>query len=294
MRKWLIRILVFLVIPAICVFAYIFGRQYLEWREHQAWLATISTSASPNVTVLRDSIYIPYLDSKRTVHVYLPPDYDSTDKRYPVMYFMDGEALFDQVENEATEWRADEVMDSIAAAGGQTAILIGIQQSAVSRDDEYTPFPGPDYPDAHGDQFAEWLAYDFKEWVDDHYRTMPGAEYTGVGGCSRSAMMAYYALMTYPEVFGKGFIFSPSIWVDRERLMNLPDNVRDWTDKRVYVCIGDLEGGPMPGDSKAISAAMVTAGLNPDQLLYERIPELGHWHQTWQTAWPRAYDFLME
>ena len=41
----------------------------------------------------RDILFTP-ANEMRTLHIYLPDDYDYTDERYPVMYFFDGHNLF--------------------------------------------------------------------------------------------------------------------------------------------------------------------------------------------------------
>ena len=43
--------------------------------------------------VKRDFIYTPN-GQNRMLHIYLPDSYDSTEERYPVMYFFDGHNLF--------------------------------------------------------------------------------------------------------------------------------------------------------------------------------------------------------
>jgi len=194
--------------------------QSLEEERRAAYYENIIDTSSPTVKVIRDSIVIGYQNEKRTIHTYVPPNYalDSTT-RYPVIYMMDGESSFNDMENMGPEWQIDEVINQASDQGEPTAIVIGINQSDKSRDAEYTPWVNDDNPDAHGEKFAEWVTNDLKQWVDDNFRTKPEAASTTIGGISRSGMMAYYMLMAHPDVFGNAYIMSPSMWVDNDRLM---------------------------------------------------------------------------
>ena len=40
--------------------------------------------------VIKENIWYEPAGEERTLHIYLPEDYERTQKRYPVMYFWDG------------------------------------------------------------------------------------------------------------------------------------------------------------------------------------------------------------
>jgi len=147
------KIFLFLL-PGILIFggynAYKFYQRKQEDKRRAKFYENLKDTSSPNVKVLRDSILMAYRNEKKTVHIYVPPEYgkDSTI-RYPVMYFMDGESSFNDLENMAPEWQIDEVINKASIGGKQTAIVIGINQ-AEDRDAEYTPWVNDDNPEAHG------------------------------------------------------------------------------------------------------------------------------------------------
>src|SRR5436309_12594725 len=69
---------------------------------------------------LHKSFHSAILNNDRDVIVYLPPGYDADTKRhYPVFYMHDGQNLFDGATSfiPGQEWRADEVAQSLIAAG---------------------------------------------------------------------------------------------------------------------------------------------------------------------------------
>ena len=273
---------------------YIFYGQYKEHQRRASYYENLSDTSSPTVTVLRDSIWIGYQNSKRTLHIYVPPNYDrDTLTRYPVMYFMDGESAFNDLEFNGPEWQIDEVINAAAGKGQQTAIVIGINQAA-DRDAEYTPFVNNDNPKAHGAEFAKWVTTDLKKWVDTNYRTRPEASATTIGGISRSGMMAYYMLMTHPDVFGKAMIQSPSMWVDHDRLLAMNLSNAQLIGKKIMISVGEKEGGKMINHAKDIYTKFKEQGLNENQLRFEIIPNEGHWHLTWRKSFALSYPWLMQ
>ncbi|MBX2816748.1 MAG: hypothetical protein KTR24_12145, partial [Saprospiraceae bacterium] len=258
-----------------------------------AYYENLVDTASPTVEVLRDSILIAYQKEKRTIHIYVPPDYTKdTTTRYPVMYFLDGESSFNDLENMGPEWQIDEVINAASEQDLATAIVVGINQ-AEDRDAEYTPFINEENPDAHGDKFAQWVAGDLKTWIDQHYRTQSGPSTTTIAGISRSGMMAYYMIMAHPDVFGQAIIQSPAMWVDQDRLMDMELTEAQLADKKVFVSVGEYEGNVMIPDAKDIYEKFKAYGLDDDHLRYELIAGEGHWHITWRKSFAKAYPWLM-
>ena len=209
------------------------------------------------------------------------------------MYFLDGESSFNDLENEGPEWQIDEVINAASEKSQPTAIVVGINQSPEDRDAEYTPFVNEDNPEAHGAEFAQWLATDLKNWVDTHYRTQTAAPATTIGGISRSGMMAYYMLMAHPEVFGNAVIQSPAMWVDEDRLMNMKLPAAQLKDKKIFISVGENEGRIMVPDARNIYEKFKEQGLGEDALRFEVIPGEGHWHLTWRKSFALAYPWLM-
>ncbi len=70
-------------------------------------------TASKNVQIIDTAFYIPQLDRKRRVWIYLPNNYSSsTTKKYPVLYLQDGQNVFDKATSYIDEWGVDECLDT--------------------------------------------------------------------------------------------------------------------------------------------------------------------------------------
>ena len=267
---------------------------YKEDQRRNAYYENLVDTSSPTVTVLKDSILIGYQNDKRTIHIYVPPEYatDSTS-RYPVFYMLDGESSFNDLANMGPEWEIDEVINQASTEGKQTAIVVGIEE-AEDRDAEYTPFVNEDNPEAHGAEFSKWVTTDLKDIIDSNYRTKKDTESTSIGGISRSGMMAYYMLMAHPDVFGNALIQSPSMWVDHDRLLEMHLSESQLANKKIFISVGEYEGGIMIPHAKEVYEKFKNQGLGEDQLHFELIPDEAHWHITWRKSFALAYPWLME
>ncbi len=174
------------------------------------------STASPNVQILENIIQVPYSNSCRTLRVYLPPSYDSSDKNYPVIYMLDGQNLFDLRTSYSGEWEVDETMDALAKEQELEAIVVGVDNHGVFRMQEYNVYDHIEFGKQQGREFTNFLVGQIKPLIDKMYRTKPEREDNIVLGSSMGGLMAHYILMTNPDTFSKAGVYSPSFWVSEE------------------------------------------------------------------------------
>ena len=75
----------------------------------------------------------------RNVSVWLPPGYDASDARHPVLYMHDGQNLFDASTAPLGEWGVDEHLQRLIATGQVRApIVVGVWNTDL-RLREYVP-----------------------------------------------------------------------------------------------------------------------------------------------------------
>ena len=163
--------------------------------------------------IKRDFYYSPTRKT-RTLHIYLPDDYDRSEERYPVFYFFDGHNLF--YDSDATYgkcWGFKSFLD----AWDKKLILVGMEcgHEGNERLSEYLPFR-PSYGyfsqfEPLGDATIRWILEEIKPMIDREYRTLPFREHTGIGGSSMGGIMALYALSHYNSWFSKGACVSSAI-----------------------------------------------------------------------------------
>lgn len=167
-------------------------------------------------------LYAPQLRiHQRLIHVYLPPDYHTSGKSYPVIYLHDGVQMFNTDGN--NEYHLDETLESLIQAGKlEGVIAVGIDHSD-NRWDELSPWINRNMDrwfawnarsaeGGEGDQYLDFVINTLKPVVDQRYRTLPDRENTAIGGGSMGGIISLYAGLKYPQVFSSVIMFSPVLW----------------------------------------------------------------------------------
>jgi predicted alpha/beta superfamily hydrolase len=257
------------------------------------------STSGPGVHVLAQGLAMPGLGRERTLRLYLPPSYESSPaRRYPVIYMHDAQNLFDEATSSfGSEWGVDETLDEFARTRGFEAIVVGIDHGGDERIHELSPWTNPKYGAARGEQYMAFVVDTVKPFVDAHYRTLPDREHTAIAGSSLGGLMTHYALLAYPQVFGKAAIFSPSYWYSNE--VYAQTAAHPWRpDTRAYVYIGGHEGD----ESQADVERMLTLLLPPcdpacrprPRITYHVVPDAKHDERAWRAEFPRAVAWLFD
>jgi predicted alpha/beta superfamily hydrolase len=234
------------------------------------------------------ALALPSLGVDRTLRVYLPPGYAScSDCRYPVVYFMDGQNVFDAATSYAGEWGADEVLDALHAKHGLAAIAVGIDHGGEARMQELSVWEHADFAPAKGEAFLADLIAAVKPAVDARYRTRPAAESTTLVGSSMGGLMAHAAVMRHPEVFGRGLVFSPSYWFSTA-IAEETERTPLQPGQRVYVYVGGSEGGGMLAGAEAMVGRWKATLPEGAALQFSAAQEAGHNEAAWRAALPDA------
>ncbi|MFH1502741.1 MAG: alpha/beta hydrolase-fold protein [Candidatus Eisenbacteria bacterium] len=249
---------------------------------------------------------VPGFLSGRRVWVYLPPGYHvRADQRYPVLYMLDGQNLFDQATSYAGEWEVDETCESLIPAGLMSPIIVvGVDNGGLSRIYEYTPWYDPGYGNGGGGEaHLQELITVLMPWVDANYRTLTGPRATGLAGSSLGGLMSLYAAYAHPEVFGLPGALSPSIWWNDDELLSYAGG-QPKPASTVYMDMGTIESGSMVDedgngvddyidDLRAMRDIMVGQGFVLDEDLMVVEDEGGvhnEWH--WAQRFPGTLQFL--
>jgi S-formylglutathione hydrolase FrmB len=148
------------------------------------------------------------------VHVLLPNDYeDNQHKRWPVLYFNDGDTAFWPGGGFHKTWSIASILGGMVASGEVEPVIV-VAVVPNDREHEYTDTewaPGRSFGGL--DHYAQLMADHIKPWFDTHYRTVPDARRTTVAGSSHGGLASFYIAATRPQSFGLCLSFSPSLWV---------------------------------------------------------------------------------
>ncbi len=151
----------------------------------------------------------------RTIHLYLPDDYDNSQERYPVVYMFDGHNLF--FDHDATYGRAWRLADFLDQ-WHKKMIIVGLECShhGHERLSEFFPFNfserGIGKITGRGIETMDWFTQTLKPYIDAHYRTWPHREATAIAGSSMGGIMALFTVLRHNDVFSKSAAVSPEFF----------------------------------------------------------------------------------
>jgi len=262
-----------------------------------------TVSGDLRLHTLKSSIF----GNERTIRVLLPPGYGDAvnkDRRYPVLYMLDGQNVFDACLSDVShhEWSADETVQKLIAEKKIPAlIVVGVDHAGKDRAREYLPYKdfigNPDMDEPAGKLFPDFMTKEVMPLVDGQYRTLPGQPNTGIGGSSYGGVATLYALLAKPSVFGYGLIESPTLWIGMGQL------VRDTSPLvampvKVFVAFGGKEADDpansekMIGLIRQVETNFHAAGYDDTNFRFVVDPEAMHTEAAWEKRLPGALTFL--
>jgi predicted alpha/beta superfamily hydrolase len=254
-----------------------------------------TSTAAANVTVLNPAFQIPQLNRTRRVWLYLPPDYQTAlTKRYPVLYLLDGQNVFDATTSFVGEWQVDEALNARFASGDAGCIAVAIDHGGAQRINEYSPWINPQYGGGEGDEFLAFLTETLKPYIDAQYRTNPAPSHTAIGGSSMGGIFAQYAQTERQDVFGKALVFSPAFWFAGSASRDQVIQVGKQGDARVFYLSGGAEPSYVSQDMAAVRNAMMQVGHPVSELYTSTPPDGAHSEWFWRREFPGAYTWLFQ
>lgn len=256
---------------------------------------TNGSTAAANVHILSNSFFMPQLNRNRKIWIYLPPDYETSSKNYPVLYMEDGQNLFDNLTSFAGEWQVDETLNTLFQQGDYGAIVIGIDNGGGSRIDEYTPWVNTTYGGGEGDAYITFVAETLKPYVDSHYRTRPEARYNALIGSSLGALISTYGGVKYSNTFQKIGALSPAYWIVSSQLNSYIENTpNNLNAMRIYHVAGSNESSSMVSDINNVVTRLKNKGLTNANSMVKLDSYGQHNENYWKGEFGALYKWLFQ
>lgn len=245
--------------------------------------------------------------NERNIRVLLPDGYDdpaNQDRRYPVLYMLDGQNVFDACLSDVSkhEWGLDETVQRLIADKTiPPLIVVGVDHAGKGRAHEYLPYKDfigdADMAEPAGKQFPDFMTAEVMPLVDSRYRTLSGRPNTGIGGSSYGGVASLYALLAKPNTFGYGLIESPVLAVgmgqlvrDTSPLVALPE--------KVFMAFGGKEAGDPAISERLIDLVRRVernfrdAGYDETNFRVVVEADAMHTEAAWKKRLPGALTFL--
>lgn len=237
--------------------------------------------------VTRFTIEAPQLQTSKKIWLYLPHNYETSEKKYPVIYMHDGQNLFDDTTSFAGEWRIDETLDSLKAE----VIIVGIEHGNEKRMEELTPYPNEKYGGGKADLYLDFLVTTLKPHIDAKYRTKTNKTNTAIAGSSLGGLVSHYAILKYPKIFGKAMIFSPYFWFTSEVYV-MTEKIKTINTKLYFMC-GDSESESMVTDMNKMIELVNKTRCSCMHLTKTNVVVNGkHNEKLWSKEFGKAYLWL--
>jgi predicted alpha/beta superfamily hydrolase len=248
---------------------------------------TTAQESTASLQVSTFTIEAPQLNTTKKIWVYLPKHYENSTKKYSVLYMHDAQNLFDSKTSYVGEWNVDEKLDSINAQ----LIVIGIEHGNEKRIEELTPFKNEKYGGGNADAYLEFIVKTLKPQIDQKFRTKTKKKNTLIMGSSLGGLVSFYAILKYPQVFGKAGVFSPSFWFS-DKIFDLAENKKKIKSKIYFMC-GDNESEDMVADLNKMEYLLNTKRCYCLNLNEKKIVKGGqHTEKLWRDGFTRAILWL--
>ena len=112
--------------------------------------------------------------------------------------------------------------------------------------EELTPFKNEKYGGGKADDYLDFIVKTLKPFVDKNYKTKSDKKHTLIMGSSLGGLNSFYAVLKYPEIFGKAAVFSPSFWFSKDIYTVMEQSKK--TKAKIYFLCGDNESDDMVSD----------------------------------------------
>ena len=246
--------------------------------------------------------------------IYLPADYDRSNRSYPVLYLLHGYT------DDETGWtqfgETQAIADKTIGTGEATPMVIAMPDGGVAW-----------YMNSHDGKtrYEDFFVSEFMPFIEKTYRIRAQKRYRAVAGLSMGGLGTLLFATKHPELFSAAAPLSAAVWTDDEVAGN-PDQAR-WDET-----FGDLFGKGLTGrdrltahyyknapikivetaDAEALRKVRYYIDCGDDDFLIKgnmalhammidkkiphefRVREGGHTWTYWRTALPEVLKFVSE
>lgn len=140
-------------------------------------------------------------EANRRLSIYLPPGYEKSKQRYPVIYFLHGFAAEDK---DMMEWIGFRTLIDSAIKAGQLRPCILVLPNSM------TQYFGSFYTNSSvAGNWADFIGKDVVDYMDKNYRTIAHRNSRGLAGHSMGGNGALKIAMLFADKFSAVYAMSP-------------------------------------------------------------------------------------
>ncbi len=253
----------------------------------------------------------------RNVEVFLPHGYDTSNKKYKVLYMHDGQNVFNpKTSYTGIDWGVDETIDSLIKTGSiKNTIVVAPWNTERKRFSEYmpeAPAEATNNPEAkaalkqntgfdslYSDEYLKFLVEELKPFIDKTYNVSTKMEDTSIMGSSMGGLISLYGICKYPEVFGAAGCVSthwPVPILGEAYIKTLPSTLPDPKTHKIYFDFGteglDAQYEPF---QKQVDQMMKDKGYEEGKnWITKKFEGDGHNEKSWNERIHVPLEFLLQ
>lgn len=177
-------------------------------------------TASPAYLAMRDvahgevqdlNYHSESLDKQREAIVYLPPGYDASSDRYPVLYLLHGAG------GDQNTWidrgQAHVILDNLIADGELDPLVVVMPYGYTSRLPDGERRRGAEGYKADMEEFARDFILDLIPLIESRYRVEADREHRAIAGLSMGGGQSFAIGLTHPDLFSTVAGFSSAMQI---------------------------------------------------------------------------------
>jgi enterochelin esterase-like enzyme len=158
----------------------------------------------PHGTVVTEWRKSAVLNRTERIVLYLPPGYQKSTVRFPILYLAHGSG--DTPESWTNAGHANLILDNLIADGKAKPMVVVMPAGHAA------PFGAArEIAAKNNDLFEQYLTKEVIPFVETAYRIAPGSKNRALAGLSMGGGHTIYTGFTNPELFGALGIFSPGL-----------------------------------------------------------------------------------
>lgn len=152
------------------------------------------------------------LGRQRRMHIYTPPGYETSKKKYPVFYLLHGSS--DSDASWSTEGRANFILDNLIADGKAVPMIVVMPAGHTSRRGYVRPSPDGK-PERN--EFVEDFVNDIMPYVDKNYRVRTDRAHTAIAGLSMGGGQSIDIFLSHMDRFAYVGVWSAGVFAGSRR-----------------------------------------------------------------------------
>ncbi|MEP0369102.1 MAG: alpha/beta hydrolase-fold protein, partial [Cyclobacteriaceae bacterium] len=179
------------------------------------WLSSLASFAQYSVIMESETMKSIVLDQEVRYSVYLPPGYEVSTRKYPVLYLLHGFG------DDETRWiqrgNVQEIADQAIESGSAVPMII------VMPDAQKSWYLNSEVEDF---RYEDFFVQEFIPFIEGKYKCRTAREHRAISGLSMGGHGTIMFATKYPDLFSSAAPLSAAIWTE-ERLTKLGQKTWD-------------------------------------------------------------------